>query len=69
MVYNFFNKSISAATTTLALTETLATRNKSAIKNEDISQKELTEELRKLIIRVFKEKYIRPYKSIFTFYR
>ena len=69
MVYNFFNKRISAATTTLALTETLATRNKSAIKNEDISQKELTEELRKLIIRIFKEKYIRPYKSIFTFYR
>ena len=69
MVYNFFNKRISAGNTALAPTETLATRNKSAIKNEDISQKELAEELRKLIIRIFKEKYTRPYKSILTFYR
>ena len=35
--------------------ETLATRNKSAIKNEIISNKELAKELRKPIIRKFNE--------------
>ena len=43
---------------TLARSETLATQNKSAVKNENISNKELAEELHKPIIRKFKkEKY------------
>ena len=37
----------------LARSETLATRNKSAIKNENIPNKELAKELHKPIIRKF----------------
>ena len=43
MVYTFFDKKISGGAATAA--------NKSAIKNENISDKELAEELHKLIIR------------------
>ena len=43
MVYAFFDKKVSGGAATAA--------NKSAIKNENISDKELAEELHKLIIR------------------
>ena len=39
----------------LARSETLSTRNKSAVKNENISNKELSEELQKPIIRKLKK--------------
>ena len=59
MLYNFFDKNTSGRAATLALSENLrsatlatrATRNKSAIKNENMSNKELAEELHKPIIR------------------
>ena len=57
MVYKFFDKKISA---TRAQSETLATENKfagSCIKNENISNNELAEELHKPIIRKFKPIY------------
>ena len=47
----------------LARSETLATRNRSAIDNEIIYNKELAEELNKPIIRKFDEK-----KNTLTFY-
>ena len=58
MVYKFFDKKFALFTRS----ETLATRDKSAsgsgIKNENMLNKELAEELRKPIIRKFKiEKY------------
>ena len=58
MVYKFFDKKSALFTRS----ETLATRDKSAsgsgIKNENMLNKELAEELRKPIIRKFKiEKY------------
>ena len=45
----------------LARSETLATRNKSAIKNENIPSKELAKELHKPIIRKFNK--IKLYSS------
>ena len=42
-------------TATFALSETLASRNNSAFKNESISNKELANELRKPIIKKFKK--------------
>ena len=53
MVYNFFDKNTSVGTTTLVWSETLATRNKSAVRNEIVSNKELAEEFHKPIIRKF----------------
>ena len=53
MVYKFFDKKPSDAAVTRAWSETLATRNKSAVKNENISNKERAEELHKPIIRKF----------------
>ena len=58
MVYKTFDKITSGGTATLSRLETLATRNKSAIENENTSNKELAEELRKLIIRKFKERKV-----------
>ena len=55
MVYKFFDKKSSGGATTLAQCKTLAKINKSAIKNENISNKKLAEELHKPIIRKFKK--------------
>ena len=50
----------------LARSETLSTRNKSAVKNENMSNKELSEELQKPIIRKLKkEKYTHFLKKEF----
>ena len=60
MIYNFFDKKIGGATI-LARLETLAmwaTRNKSAIKKENISNKELSEEPHKPIIRKFNKRKV-----------
>ena len=57
VVYKFFDKKTSA---TRAQSETLATQNKftgSCIKNENISNNKLAEELLKPIIRKFKPIY------------
>ena len=51
MVYKFFDKKGSGGAATLARSETLATRNKSAIRNETIHNKELAEQLHKLIVK------------------
>ena len=60
--YDFFDKKASGRAATLAWSETLATLNKSAIKNENISNKELVEELREPITRKFyKEKVHSPF--------
>ena len=48
----------------IARLETLATRNKPAIENENLSNREIAEELHKPIIRKFDKK-----KSSLTFYR
>ena len=56
MVYIFLDKKTSGGAATLALSETLATQNKSAIKNENISKKELAEELQKPVIKKFKKR-------------
>ena len=61
MVYKFFDEITSGGAAMLAQLETLATRameNKSAVKNENISNKELAEELHKPIIRKFKKRKI-----------
>ena len=58
MVYKFFDKKASAVR---ARSETLATRNKfagSGIKNENISNKELAEELHKPIIKKFRKRKV-----------
>ena len=58
MVYKLFHKKSPATCTrseTLPL-ETLATRAGRSIKNENISNKELAEELHKPIIREFKKR-------------
>ena len=54
----------------LARSETLSTRNKFAVKNENISNKELSEELQKPIIRKFKKRKVYSLfkKGIFTHY-
>ena len=61
MVYKCFDEKTSGGAATLARLETLAaraTRNKSAIKNKNISNKELAEELHKSInINLRKERY------------
>ena len=53
MVYNLFDKKTSGRVAMLARSDTLATRNKSVIKNEIVSNKELAEELHKPILRKF----------------
>ena len=58
MVYKFFDKKTSGGAATLAQWETLATRNKSAIRNDIISNKELGEELHKPIIRKFEKRKV-----------
>ena len=50
MVYKFFDKKTSGGAATLA--------NKSAIENENMSNKELAEELHKTIIRKFKKRKV-----------
>ena len=61
IVYDFFDKKTSGGAATLARSETLATRNKSAVKNENMSNKELLEELHKLIIRKFEKRKVYSY--------
>ena len=58
MVYKRFDKKTPGGATTLTQSETLATRNKSAVKNENMSNKELAEELHKPIIRKFKKRKV-----------
>ena len=58
IVYKFFDKRTSDRTSTLARSETLATRIKSAIENEIISNKELAEELHKQIIKKFEKRKV-----------
>ena len=53
-----FDKKTPGGATTLTRSETLATRNKSAVKNENMSNKELAEELHKPIIRKFKKRKV-----------
>ena len=60
MAYKLFDKKTSGGAATLAWSETLATRNKSAAKNEIISRKELAEELHKPITRKFRKKIHLP---------
>ena len=55
--YDFFDKKASGRAATLAWSEILATLNKSVIKNENISNKKLAEELHKL----YKEKVHSPF--------
>ena len=62
MVYKFFDKKASGRPAFLARSETLATRNKSPIKNENIFNKEIAEELHKPIIRkLMKRKVHSPF--------
>ena len=56
MAYTFFDKKTSSEAVMLARSETLAMRNKSAIKNGNMSSKELAEELHKLINGKFEKK-------------
>ena len=56
MVHKLFDKKVSGGAATFTRSETLATRNKYANKNENISNKELAEELHKTIIKKFKKK-------------
>ena len=58
MFYKLFEIKNSGAVTTLARSETLATRNKSAIKNENISNKDLAKELHKVFIRKFNKRKV-----------
>ena len=58
MVYKCFDKKSSDGVATLARLKTLATRNKSAVKNENISNKKLADELHKLIIRKSKKENV-----------
>ena len=53
MVYKCFDKKTSGSAATFGRSETLATRNKSAVKNETMTNKELAEELHKPIIKTF----------------
>ena len=58
IVYKFCDNRTSDRTSTLARSETLATRIKSAIENEIISNKELAEELHKQIIKKFEKRKV-----------
>ena len=58
MIYKFFDEKTSDGAATLVRSEILPTRNKSVIKDVNISKKELSEELHKPIIRKFKKKKV-----------
>ena len=58
MAYEFFDKKTSGGAATHARSENLDTQNKSTIKNEIISCKELAEEFQKLIIRKFDKRKV-----------
>ena len=61
MVYKCFDKKTSGSAATLPRSETLttrATRNKSSFKNENMSKKQLAEELSKPIIKKFKKRKV-----------
>ena len=62
MVYKLFDKKTSGGAATLAQWVTLARRNKSAVKNENMPNNESAEELHKPIVKKVK-------KSTHTFYR
>ena len=51
MVYKLFDKKTVGGAATLAKSEILTTQNKSVIKNENVSNDELAEELHKPIIK------------------
>ena len=53
MVCSFFDKRTSGGAPKLAQSETLAMWNKSTVKNENIANRELTEELHNPIVRKF----------------
>ena len=55
---NFLIKEASGGAVTVARSEALATRNKSALKNENMSNKDLAEELHKPIIRKFEKRKV-----------
>ena len=55
MVYKFFDKKTSRGAATFARSEILTTPKKSALENENMSNKILTEELHKPIIRKLKK--------------
>ena len=57
MVYNFFDKKTGGNAATIERSETLATRNKSTIRNENMSDKEL----HKQINRKFKKRKVHPH--------
>ena len=56
--YEFFDKNTSGGAATLTLSGTLATRNKSAIKNETLHNKELAEQVHNQIIRKFEKRKV-----------
>ena len=56
---NVLIKKTFCGTATLAWSETLATRNKSAYKNENIFNKDLPSELHKPVIKRFKKRKLR----------
>ena len=53
IVYKFFDKKNFGGVATLVWSETLVTRNRSPVKNENVSNKGLLEQLHKPIIRKF----------------
>ena len=55
MVYGFFGKKSSGGAATRTQSETLATRDKSAIKYKNIPHQQLAEELHRPIIRKLKK--------------
>ena len=58
MVYKLLDKKTSGSAATLAQSETLATRNKFAVKNESMSNKEFAKELHKPIISKFETPFV-----------
>ena len=56
--YEFFDKNISGGAATLTRSGTLATRNKSSIKNETLHNKELAEQVHNQIIRKFEKRKV-----------
>ena len=56
--HEFFDKNISGGAATLTRSGTLATRNKSAIKNETLHNKELAEQVHNQIIRKFEKRKV-----------
>ena len=61
MVFKFFDIESSGGAAALARLEILATRIRSAIKNENISEQQLPEELYKPIIRKFEKRSTRTF--------